>query len=356
MKDILKKYAFVFIAGAFFLVVIIAYSVHLVSNQTPTKTVDGKQIVYSIAGIDKSADEVYDYYYDSIGENAVLNAFTNAVVDEYKDADSTMKEEAKAQANNVILYYQQNYGSNYESTIVDILRGMGYDDLDDLDDYFIRMEKYNDLMDDYLLANPTSEMSDYQSKQGRTVSHILVKMEDPDNPSEAEMQKVTDIENALNDGEDFAVVAATYSDDSSASNGGFLGAMNTDTEYVEAFKEAALALNSGEMTTDWVKTEYGWHLIKCESTDMVDILDGGLRDTILNNDVTIGYKALWAAAENEGVSFANDEIKELIENTFIIEESMDDTSENADDVTSDEVVETETPSETVESEETSDAE
>lgn len=356
MKDILKKYAFVFIAGAFFLVVIIAYGVHLISNQTPSKTVDGKQIVYSIAGIDKSADEVYDYYYDSIGENAILNAFTNTVVDEYKDADKQMKDDAQAQANNVILYYQQNYGSNYEATIVDILRGMGYDDLDDLDDYFIRMEKYNDLMDDYLLANPTSEMTDYQSKQGRTVSHILVTMEDPDNPTEEEMSKVTDIENALNDGEDFAVVAATYSDDSSASNGGFLGAMNTDTEFVEPFKEAALALNAGEMTTDWVKSEYGWHLIKCESTDMVDILDGGLRDTILNNDVTIGYKALWAAAQNEGVSFANEEIQNLIESTFVIEDETDNSEATSDGETTE--VESETPTETqpTESEDATDAE
>ena len=355
MKDILKKYAFVFIAGAFFLVVIVAYSVHYFSSQTPSKTVDGKQIVYSIAGIDKSADDVYDYYYDSIGENAVLNAFTNAVVDEYETADNQMKEDAKIQANNVILYYQQNYGSSYESTIVDILRGMGYDDLDDLDDYFIRMEKYNDLMDDYLLANPTSEMSDYQSKQGRTVSHILVTMEDPDNPTEEELQKVTDIENALNSGEDFASVAAQYSDDSSASNGGFLGAMNTDTEYVEEFKEAALALNAGEMTTDWVKTEYGWHLIKCDSTDMVDILDGGLRDTILNNDVTIGYKALWAAAQSEGVSFANEEIQALIEETFVIEdETSDTTNEESTDMTSEETTD-QTSDESTESEANDDA-
>lgn len=354
MKDILKKYAFVFIAGVFFLVVIVAYSVHYFTSQTPSKTVDGKQIVYSIAGIDKSADDVYDYYYDSIGENAVLNAFTNAVVDEYKATDNQMKEDAKTQANNVILYYQQNYGSNYESTIVDILRGMGYDDIDDLDDYFIRMEKYNDLMDDYLLANPTSEMSDYQSKQGRTVSHILVTMDDPDNPTEEELQKVSDIENALNSGEDFATVAAQYSDDSSASNGGFLGAMNTDTEYVDEFKEAALALNPGEMTTDWVKTEYGWHLIKCDSTDMVDILDGGLRDTILNNDVTIGYKALWQAAQNEGVSFANEDIQALIEDTFMIEdETSNQTSETTDQST--DTANEQTTEQPTESEATSDA-
>lgn len=332
MKDLFKKYAFVFIAGIFFLVVIIAYSINYFTGLTPSKKVDGKEIVYSVDDINKTADEVFDYYFDSLGNNAILNAFTNAIVDEYTSTTSQMKEEAKTSANNVLVYYQQQYGSSYQSTLESILRNMGYETIDDLDDYFVRLAKYDQLIDDYLIANPTSEMSDYQTKQGRVVSHILVKMDDPDNPTDEELEKVENIEKALKDGEDFATVAYTYSDDSSASSGGSLGAMNSDTSYVEEFLEAALALNPGETTSEWVKTTYGWHLIKCDSTDMVDILDAGLRDTILDNDSSLGYTALWQAAQNEGVTFNDADIEAMIKESFGItdETATDDTTETSE--------------------------
>lgn len=339
MKEIFKKYAFVFIVGIFFVIVVAGYGITTITSGTPTKTVDGKQIVYSIAGLDKSADDVFDYYYGQIGENVLLNAFTNAVIDNYEPTTNEMKETAKQNANNLILYYQQSYGSSYETYILDALRGMGYSTIDDLDDYYIRMEKYNNLVNNYLLANPTSEMTDYQDKQGRVVSHILVQMVDPDNPTEAEMEKVEQIETALANGEDFANVAAQYSDDTSASNGGSLGAMNNETAFVQEFLDAALALNPNEVTTDWVKTEYGWHLIKCDSTDMTDILNGGLRDEIIQADGSLVYVAVWQQAQQLGVTYADDNTKALIEDVFSQYVTVDET-------TSEEAVETETPVET----------
>ena len=350
MKDLFKKYAFVFIAGIFFIIIIIGYSIYQFNSQTPTKTVDGAQVVYSLDNVDKTADQVYDYYYKSIGDNVMLNAFTNAVIDEYEETTKDMKKTAETNANNLILYYQQNYGSSYEEQILNGLRGMGYSSIDDLAAYYVRMEKYSNLLNEYLLANPTSEMSDYQDKQGRVVSHILVKMSDSSNPTEEELAKVDEIEKALQSGEEFASVAAKYSDDSSAAQGGNLGAMNSDTSFVSEFLEAALALNPNEMTTDWVKTEYGWHLIKCDSTDMIDLLDGGLRETILQNDPSIVYKAVWQVAQTKGVSFNDDATKEVIESVFAQYTDVNsepETTPTETPVESEAPVESEVPSETI---------
>ena len=110
----------------------------------------------------------------------------------------------------------------------------------------------------------------YKEKKSRTVSHILIKMEDANKPTKKELEKVQKVEDALKKGDSFADVAKKYSDDGSASDGGYLGYMDSDTSYVDSFKNAAFKLKAGE-TSDWVKESNdnynGWHLIKVEETD-----------------------------------------------------------------------------------------
>ncbi len=83
-------------------------------------------------------------------------------------------------------------------------------------------------------------------------SHILVKKQ-----SEA-----LAILERLKNGESFTVLAKELSiDKGSAKRGGDLGLFGRGM-MVKPFEEAAFKLKKGEMTTEPIKTEFGYHIIK----------------------------------------------------------------------------------------------
>jgi parvulin-like peptidyl-prolyl isomerase len=105
-----------------------------------------------------------------------------------------------------------------------------------------------------LLRQKMLDALDLQVDKTKTrihAAHILVE-------SEEAAQAVLD---RLNNGEDFAVVAAEVSrDDSNAYKGGDLGWFGRG-RMVAAFEDAAFALEPGQISQP-VQTEFGWHIIK----------------------------------------------------------------------------------------------
>lgn len=83
--------------------------------------------------------------------------------------------------------------------------------------------------------------------------HILVKTK-----AEA-MAVIADVKG----GADFAAVAKAKSTGPSSRNGGDLGYFGFK-QMVPPFSKAAFALKPGEFTTEPVKTQFGWHVIKVE--------------------------------------------------------------------------------------------
>ena len=75
---------------------------------------------------------------------------------------------------------------------------------------------------------------------------------------------IEDIAKQLKSGGDFAAIATARSEDKqSAAQGGMLGWLHKGQSGSEAFENAALALNPGEISKP-VRTEYGFHIIKVE--------------------------------------------------------------------------------------------
>ncbi|GMH32505.1 hypothetical protein BSKO_00339 [Bryopsis sp. KO-2023] len=74
--------------------------------------------------------------------------------------------------------------------------------------------------------------------------------------------KVMEALEKVNSGAKFEEVAREFSEDK-ARQGGDLG-WKRKNEVVPAFAEAAFKLDVGEMTSQPVKSEYGYHLILCE--------------------------------------------------------------------------------------------
>ena len=93
-------------------------------------------------------------------------------------------------------------------------------------------------------------------------SHILIKVEpgvDEMKKSEAK-QKIKNIQQKLNKGEDFATLAKEFSEGPSKNNGGDLGYFQRG-QMVKSFEDVAFALKTEEVS-DIVETQFGYHIIK----------------------------------------------------------------------------------------------
>ncbi len=108
-------------------------------------------------------------------------------------------------------------------------------------------------------------------KQVRT-SHILVKVEPgAEEPVVAERKALAeDVLKRVRAGEDFAKLAAQYSDDQgSAKSGGDVG-YKARGQLVEEYEDEAFGMKVGEVS-DLVKTQFGFHIIRCDGFREGDI-------------------------------------------------------------------------------------
>ena len=91
-----------------------------------------------------------------------------------------------------------------------------------------------------------------KGKAGKVrASHILV---DKHSQAQALTSKIAE-------GEDFKMIAQKHSSCPSKKKGGDLGWF-TKGQMVPEFEKAAFRLNVGAMTTEPVKTKFGYHIIK----------------------------------------------------------------------------------------------
>jgi parvulin-like peptidyl-prolyl isomerase len=97
-----------------------------------------------------------------------------------------------------------------------------------------------------------------------TARHILVNPEDygDEQSWEAAHQEALSLIARIQNGEDFATLAEEFSDDpGSALAGGDLGQFGRG-EMIEPFEQAAFSTPVGQITTEPVKTSYGYHIIE----------------------------------------------------------------------------------------------
>ena len=93
-------------------------------------------------------------------------------------------------------------------------------------------------------------------------SHILIKVgPQADEPQKAAARKkIEEIQQKVQKGEDFAVLAKEFSEGPSSTKGGDLGYFRKG-QMMKPFEDAAFALKPGEVS-DIVETSFGYHLIK----------------------------------------------------------------------------------------------
>jgi len=106
--------------------------------------------------------------------------------------------------------------------------------------------------------------ADFAVKEQVRARHILLRLspEASDDKKAAVKEKAIGIRKRARDGEDFAELAVEFSEDSTAADGGDLGAFARGV-MTPPFEEAAFALEPGGIS-DLVETQFGIHIIKVE--------------------------------------------------------------------------------------------
>lgn len=93
----------------------------------------------------------------------------------------------------------------------------------------------------------------YETSEQKKVSHILFNEE----------AKAKEVLTEINNGADFAEMAKEHSTGPTAENGGDLGYITPNEQGLDkTFRDAAMQLSVGEVSSEPVKTQFGYHLIK----------------------------------------------------------------------------------------------
>lgn len=314
---IIKKFWFVILVGCIFCSFAIYFAWDTNKDKIPGKSVGRQDIIFSAADVNYTADEYYDSLFN-ISNDGVKNGISQLylllekTVAQQLDVTKEMKEEVKASAEAMASYYKSLYGTHYDSYMNMQLQMLGYEGVDELEEFLMDQTRLDQIIFEYLEKNDTLVDAVFTKYQPRVISHILVACDDPANPTDAEKAKMAEIKKALKDKE-FGTVAAEYSDDTGTiSTNGSLGLQLNNASLVTEFLNAAWKLENGK-TSDWVKTEYGYHLIKIDETSQKKIMnDETYRATIisqiLSDNTDLKKKIVWDKAEQLNVKFSDETI------------------------------------------------
>lgn len=285
-----------------------------------TKTKDGDDIVVSVDGKTITANDLYKELKKKSGQSVAINLIDEYILDkEYKTTD-----EMKKSAESTIESYKNTYGDNYES----FLEYNGISGNKELKELLIKNSKLTKVTEDYIKENITEkEMKAYYDEKivgDIEAKHILISYEKDDSLSDEEneakkkeaKEKAEKIIKKLKNGEDFAKLAKKYSDDDGTKdNGGDLGYFNTG-DMVQAFEDAAYALDINEYTTEPVETEYGYHIImktgqkdKPSYKKSKDTIKEKLVEQKKDEDQTISVKAMIALRKKYNIKIKDKTIK-----------------------------------------------
>ncbi len=317
--EILKKFWFVILVGVIFISFAVYFAWDTNKDRIPGKTVDGKDVIFSTDDYNYTADSFYKSLYNTESDGtksgiAMLYSLLEKEVANSIESDDAMEDQAKTAHESSVAQWQQQYGDSYETYLDPQLNAIGYDGSAEFEDFLLNQIKLSSLVGEYIKENPATFDEIYKSESPIEVSHILVSVKDTANPTAEEKKKMEDVEKALKKGDKFSAVAKKYSDDpGSAKEGGRLGVQLKSSNLVQEFKDAAWKLKAGE-TSEWVKTDFGYHLIYVQNTAKDKLLakDANLESIasiVMEKNPNIQKEIVWNTAKKLKIEFKDKETK-----------------------------------------------
>jgi foldase protein PrsA len=321
MQDFFKRFWFIIIVSTLFAFAIGYFIYDQTKDVLRGKKIDGNDIVFEINGQFITADEFYNELFDEIGISAAYALIERAVVEQKGELTADIISEARIQADSTINSFKEYYGDDHERILRQALNAVGYQNINELKDYFAHLFMLDELTTKYLFDNEEEYILPFlTSNKPRKVSHILIAMDDPNNPTEEEQNRWDSAIEALASGTSFEEVAKDFSDDTaSAVNNGALGYMDANTNFVPEFLNAALALDANNNLSEWVKTTYGYHIIRLDTADLDDLRDeDGFKSALISSNAAAQQKMIWESAKSLGIDFHdNDTLYQQLENYII---------------------------------------
>lgn len=315
MGEFLKKQWAVCVVGVVFIAMILYVVVDTNKQKLPSKTINNQDIVYSISDRNITADDLYDMMFasKSNGIAAIYQQIEREVINQSVATTEDLTAEAQIQADYIVSQYKSQYGDSYADYLSRELQAMGYDSADDLLNYFITYYKSQDFIKNYI----NEHLDDYapayvEERIPCIVSHILIKMDDPENPTDEDKARMKEVDDLLASGTDFGEIAYEHSDDGSASNNGVLGFADSNTSFVTAFLNTMLQTEEGEIS-DWFMSEYGYHRIYINSRNLEDFKEyDEFYSALQSYNSTLSAEAIWNTAQQLGITFADEEIESRV--------------------------------------------
>ncbi|MBO7677072.1 MAG: peptidylprolyl isomerase, partial [Erysipelotrichaceae bacterium] len=317
-----KKYWFIGVVAVVLIGFIGFYAADSYKNREITvdsKQVDGKYVVYSLDDEDVLADDFYNTLYDSYGLNISFLSYERAVL---KSAYETTEDMSTFAAN-----YAANILSRYSASDIEkSLKSAGYSNgVDDLQEYYINLQKRDLAVKDFVLANSDKYLKDLKGTNGRLIYHILVKTDVEEvtdeegnvteykaKPTEDQTSKLNTILDALKDeANTFEQVAYQYSEDSSNAQGGYIGLINEENmgNYDKFFAKAAMELKDGEVS-EVITSQFGYHILyNAGSSDEALLDDYYFLSNLESQYQSLIIESIMTKADENGFEIVDEDLK-----------------------------------------------
>jgi foldase protein PrsA len=187
-----------------------------------------------------------------------------------EEADESMREEA-SKMREAQIGSMDNATDEQKAQFENVLEQLKIT-LEDLGDYFetrqLAFDVLNNRVDDTLIQEEfdRQKTEDEHSFITATVSHILITINNPQTgeavrTKEEALKLAEEVKQKLDSGEDFAALAAEYSEDEGSKQNGGTYEDAQITAWVPGFKEAAATLPLNEVSEP-VETQFGYHVMK----------------------------------------------------------------------------------------------
>ncbi|WLR47627.1 peptidylprolyl isomerase [Halobacillus litoralis] len=284
---------------------------------------DESEAVVETNGGEVTKEEFYQELKSQYGEQVLQTLVMKEVLaNNYEVSDEEVNKELET--------IKEQYGDNFEN----ILQQNGFADEEAFKET-IRMSLLQEKAASEGIEISEEEMKSYYDRMKTEVqaSHILVSDE----------QTAKEVKEKIDNGEDFGDLAAEYSSDGSAQQGGKLGWFGLG-EMVAEFEDKAYELELGEVSEP-VQSQFGYHIIKVtDKRDKEDIkpyeeMKEEIKRTLTSQKVDQAelQKKMDELMQDSDIDVKLDEFEGLFDKEEApVEEGTNPEGNNSEDSTSDE--------------------
>ncbi len=299
------------------------------SKETKLEGGEKELVSFTDTKLNISTNDLYEKLKDKYGINFLIDMIDTKILDkEFPDSDS-INDYVNIQVNSIKNYYET------ETEFLEYINNYGYQDEDELKEYFKLNYKRNLAIKDYLktLVSDDDINNYYDNKITGDIEtkHILIEVKTTSSQTEDEkrtvkeeaLKKAKEAIDKLNEGKSFDEVCKEYSDDDATKNmGGSMGFINT-LNLDDVSRQELTKLEIGKYSTEALETEYGYEIfMKVSEKDKPKLEDvkthiiETLADEKLTKDSKLQYKGLEYIRDKYGFSIKDEDLQVYYENTM----------------------------------------